>query len=133
MKRLPGFTLIELMVVIAIIGILLALALPAYQSYVAKGKRVRVQSELLQHAQILERTYTRQGNYPTSYTLTAVDGYSLSYQPSPSDSPNPTSYTLSATALSDSTQTKDSEDGTACSPLQLSSAGAQLPAVCWIN
>lgn len=132
-RHTRGFTLIELMVVIAIIGILLALAIPAYQSYIAKGKRVRAQSELLQHAQILERTYSRQGSYPMAYPMVNIDGYTFSYSPSPSASTSPTGYTLTATAVSGSSQAADSEDGTACSSLALVSTGMQSPAVCWVN
>lgn len=56
MDRLKnGFTLIELMIVVAIIGILAAIAYPSYQEYVKKTKRVEAQSELVDIASRLQR------------------------------------------------------------------------------
>lgn len=58
-----GFTLIELMITVAIIAILAAIAYPSYTQYVQRAHRAEARSILLENAQILERNYTIANRY----------------------------------------------------------------------
>lgn len=64
--KYSGFTLIELMIVVAIIGILSAIAMPAYNSYILKGKVKAAQADLVALSLNIENSYQRQLSYPAS-------------------------------------------------------------------
>ncbi len=66
--RVFGFTLIELMIVVAIVGILSAIAVPQYQGYVQKGRRAAAQAFLLQVAQREQQYFLDNRTYAPSLT-----------------------------------------------------------------
>ena len=86
MQKTKGFTLIEVMIVVAVIAIIAAIAFPSYQDSVRKARRADAKASLLATAQILERCFTEFNVYnnlactgavsagPT-VNLTSDDGY----------------------------------------------------------
>lgn len=58
-----GFTLIELMIVVAVVAILAAIAYPSYQEYVRKARRAQAKADLVELAQMAERFHTVNNTY----------------------------------------------------------------------
>ncbi len=67
-----GFTLIEIMIVVAIIAIIAAIALPNYQNQIRASRRGAAASCMLEMAQQMERRFTTSLNYNATTTLPAV-------------------------------------------------------------
>jgi type IV pilus assembly protein PilE len=63
-----GFTLIEMMIVVAIVGILAAVALPSYRNHIIRAARVQAQTELLELAGLQEKIFLNSNSYTSSVT-----------------------------------------------------------------
>lgn len=76
-----GFTLYELMIVVAITGVLAAIAIPSYSSYVQKARRSDAITQLMSLAQAMERQFTTNGQYDVDgLNETTVEGEACYYQ-----------------------------------------------------
>ena len=126
MKRKSGFSLIELLIVIAIVALLVGLALPAYQGWVRKANRGDAQQLLLNWANNQEIWRSNNPQYATTAQLPAPTHGKFNFALS---NRTATTYTLTATATGD--QANDKERGTTCTPMTLNQSGAKTPAVCW--
>lgn len=86
MRNQKGFTLVELMVVVAIIGILAAIGIPSYQEYIAKARRADAQKAVMDATQYMRRFYSSMDTYQNNNALpvlpnniaTSAEGYTVS-------------------------------------------------------
>ncbi len=84
--RERGFTLVEVMVVVAILAIIAAIAIPIYSSYVKDAKLARAKSNLVLLSTLMERYYQNNNAYPASNPAlapNAIPGWN------PGNNPNP--------------------------------------------
>jgi type IV pilus assembly protein PilE len=131
----PGFTLVELIITMAIVGILAAIAIPAYTAYIRRTDRTDATRTLVQDAQSLQRCYSQNFTYTATCPVTSGTTISPSGYYSITATITGTTYTLTATPRS-SPQTGDSQ----CASFTLLSTGAQsavnsagtdASSICW--
>jgi len=126
--RNRGFSLIELMVTVAIVAILAAIAYPVYQNHAVKPRRAAAQACLLELAQFMERYYATNLRYtgatlPNTACRSDLTGhYTFGFL----GNPTATAFTLQATA-----QGVQATRDAACSPLTVTETGARGPNNCW--
>ncbi|MDZ7924929.1 MAG: type IV pilin protein [Marinagarivorans sp.] len=113
-KTHQGFTLIELMVVVAVIAILAAIAVPSYQQYIIKSEIRTAQSDLLSLSLNFENRYQRTLAYPAAAlaNLTAIRTAFSSWSPAAAN------FTYSTTAV-------DGTDATILYTLTATGSGRQ--------
>lgn len=123
MNKARGFGLIEIMIALAVVGIIVAWALPNYRSMVLKSHRKDMQGEMLELAAQQEQTRTMTGNYAAQAATASENGrYSVVVT-----LPAAQGYLITATA------TGDQVNDTACGTLTVDSIGNRAPVSCWVK
>lgn len=152
-----GFTLVELMIVVAVVAIISMIAIPSYQEYVLRSKRAAARQVLMESAQWLERNYTATGCYDKTVTSDCLGRSGSDVVPPPSLLRAPSegrqsylvawsltnsgaAFTLTATPCGDAGTCPSGSDTTfkdpACGALSLTQTGSRSAtagnlATCW--
>lgn len=127
--RLSGFTLIELMIVVVVVAILAAIALPAYQDMIRKSRRADALSQLL-NVQLQQEKW-RANNPRYAATAASVGMANTTYYTFSLSNIGPNTYTITATARSTGNQNQDSQFNTSCASLSINQNNLKTPADCW--
>ncbi len=135
-ERNAGFTLLELMVAVAVIGILAAIALPSYEEFMRKGRRSEARNAMLEMAQMQERYFSNNLSYIAVAGAPAASSFGQNYSgkaTAPTYSiavaasaglPITASFTITATIASGYADPS-------CGTMTLNNLGDKSPAACW--
>ncbi|VUD68287.1 Fimbrial protein [Thalassocella blandensis] len=134
LKKDKGFTLLELMIVVAIVSILAAIAYPSYQQHILKARRTDAKEALLSIAGLQERYFLQHNKYATAadnvwHSLSSEKYYALSkadgtFRPDACKGANDTNrcYVIQAVPAASSPQNKDED----CATFTIDNAGRKL-------
>jgi type IV pilus assembly protein PilE len=142
MRKIAGFTLIELVVAMVIAAILAAIAIPSYSSYVRKSRRTDAKTALLDIASLEERLYSTTNTYSSTPTDLGYTGARFPVTLGGGDyrveipavtqatSTAPASFSFTATAIN------DQQNDTQCVTMTVTSTGVQSASpdnsgACW--
>ena len=126
-----GFTLIELMITVAILGILLTVAVPQYGAYVQNSSRTDATAALLRMAAQQEQFVLRNnaGSYTTDVSLIGGEDTERGYYRLSVKSASATGFELQADAVLTGPQAND----TGCTTLNITNANVKTPPECWVR
>lgn len=141
MLKQQGFTLVELMIVVAVVAILASIAYPSYQNQLQQARRADGTTELLDIASKLERYHSEFGVYPANLVGAGANSLNLAdvnsddghYAITIAQPAGNQTFTMTATAAATSPQVADAE----CGALTLTHTGVQgesgtgTPQDCW--
>mgnify|MGYP003375102406 CR=1 FL=1 len=129
-NKVGGFTLIELMIAVAVVGILAAIAYPSYIDSIRKSRRADAKAVLLQAAQWMERFYTENNRYDQNRAGTAV-GLPTGLSRAPIEGTNVyyivtlTATTANSFTLQAAPTSTGSQDADPCETLTLTNTGVK--------
>jgi len=136
--KINGFTLIELMITVAIIGILSSIAYPSYQDSVYKSRRADAKGALLGLSNAMERHYTETNSYTAAAVSGADSGLPAIYAQQSPVSGGTAYYTLSINASTTNTYTlraipAGAQSSDSCGNLEITHTGIKSPSTvgCW--
>jgi len=124
-----GFTLIELMITVAIMAIIAAIAYPSYIDSVRKARRADAQAQMLELASFMERFYTENNRYNKQNNVAQTNvalptGITSDYYDYALQSVVATSYAIKA-------DPKSGQSTSSCGTLTITNTGLKRPPTCW--
>lgn len=130
MSKQRGFTLIEVMIVVVIVGILASIAYPSYRNYVLKANRAEGAAHILRILQAQERHYSQNMTYTTALSDLQIDAssetgkYSISTAGMTACNGRTIAQCVNVTATAATTDP-------ICNTMSMDSRGTKTPTACW--